>query len=102
MAFKRKEHIRSKICVYDKPIEKVFSFELIGYNISYENNVDISTKIFNYNRTTGIINQIFKPSLVQKHTRIKICKTLAPCKQLGFPSVGCYPKQWQSSGRSLP
>jgi hypothetical protein len=25
----------------------------------------------------GIINQIFKPSLVQKHTRIKINKTLA-------------------------
>jgi hypothetical protein len=25
----------------------------------------------------GIINQIFKPSLVQKHTRIKIYKTLA-------------------------
>jgi hypothetical protein len=25
----------------------------------------------------GIINQIFKPSLVQKHTRIKIYKTIA-------------------------
>jgi hypothetical protein len=25
----------------------------------------------------GIINQIFKPSLVQKHTRIKVCKALA-------------------------
>jgi hypothetical protein len=25
----------------------------------------------------GINNQIFRPSLVQKHTRIKVCKTLA-------------------------
>jgi hypothetical protein len=25
----------------------------------------------------GIINQIFKPSLVQKHTRIKVYKTIA-------------------------
>jgi hypothetical protein len=25
----------------------------------------------------GIINQIFKPSLVQKHTRIKVYKSLA-------------------------
>jgi hypothetical protein len=33
--------------------------------------------ILNYNRAMGIINQIFKPSLVQKHTRIKVYKTLA-------------------------
>jgi hypothetical protein len=33
--------------------------------------------MLNYNRAMGIIRQIFKPSLVQKHTRIKIYKTLA-------------------------
>jgi hypothetical protein len=36
IAFKGKEHIRSKICVYDKPIEQVSSFKYLGYNISYE------------------------------------------------------------------
>jgi hypothetical protein len=66
--FKGKEDIHSKICVYDKPIEQVSSFTYIGYNISYEKNVVISTKILNYNRAMGIINQIFKPFLVQKHT----------------------------------
>jgi hypothetical protein len=76
MAFKRKEHIRSKICVYDKHIEQVPSFKYLGY-ISYEKDVDISTKILNYNRAMGIINQTFKPSLVQKHARIKVYKTLA-------------------------
>jgi hypothetical protein len=77
MAFKGKEHIYSKICVYDKPIEQVSSFKYLGYNISYEKYVDISTKILNYNRAMGIINHIFKPSLVQKHTRIKVYKTIA-------------------------
>jgi hypothetical protein len=77
MAFKGKEHIRSNICVYDKPTEQVSSFKHLGYNISYEKYVDISTKILHYNRAMGIINQIFKPCLVQKHTRIKVYKTLA-------------------------
>jgi hypothetical protein len=62
MAFRGKEHIRSKICFYDKPIVQVSSFKYLGYNISYEKDVDISTKILNYNRAMGIINQIFKPS----------------------------------------
>jgi hypothetical protein len=76
MAFKRKEHILSKICVYDKPKQQVSSFKYLGYNI-YEKDADISTKILNYNRVMGIINQIFKSTLVHKHTRIKIYKTLS-------------------------
>jgi hypothetical protein len=77
MAFKGKEHIRSKICVYDKPIEQVSTFTYLGYNISNEKDVDISTKTLKYNRAMGIINQILKPYLVQKHTRIKIYTILA-------------------------
>jgi hypothetical protein len=49
MAFKGKEHIRSRICVYDKPTEQVSSFKYLGFNISYEKDIDISTKILNYN-----------------------------------------------------
>jgi hypothetical protein len=77
MAFKGKKQIRSKICVYNKPIEQVSSLKYFGCNISYEKDINISTKIRNYNRAMGIINQIFKSSLVQKHTRIKVYKTLA-------------------------
>jgi hypothetical protein len=77
MTFKGKEHICSKLCVYDKPTEQVSSFKYLGHNISYEKDIDISNTILNYNRAMGIINQIFKPSLAQKHTRIKVYKTLA-------------------------
>jgi hypothetical protein len=72
ISFKGKEHIRSKICVYDKPVEQVSSFKHLGYNISYEKDINISMKILNYNRAMGIINQIFKPSLVQTCTRISL------------------------------
>jgi hypothetical protein len=34
-------------------------------------------KITNFLKITGIINQIFKPNLVSKYTRIKIYKILA-------------------------
>jgi hypothetical protein len=79
MYFKGKEHIGSKICVYDKPIQQVgiSSFKYLGYNISYGKDIHISTKILNYNRVMRIINQIFKFSLVQKHTRIEVYRILA-------------------------
>jgi hypothetical protein len=76
VSFKGKEHIRSKICVYDKPIEQVSSFKYLGYNI-YEKNIDISIRILNYKRAVAIISQTFKPSLVQNHEWIKVYKTLA-------------------------
>jgi hypothetical protein len=61
MAFKGKEHIRSKICVYNKRKEQVSSFKYLGYNISYEKDVDISTKILNYNRAMEIIIRYSNP-----------------------------------------
>jgi hypothetical protein len=41
MASKRKEDIRSKMYVYDKPTEQVSSFKYLGCNISYEKDFDI-------------------------------------------------------------
>jgi hypothetical protein len=41
MAFKGKEHIHSKICVCNKPIEQVSSFKYLGNNISYEKDINI-------------------------------------------------------------
>jgi hypothetical protein len=49
----------------------------LGYNISYEGEKDLSIKAANCVEVLGIINQIFKPSLVSRHTRIRIYKTLA-------------------------
>ncbi|KAJ4431546.1 hypothetical protein ANN_20145 [Periplaneta americana] len=45
------------------------------YHVSYE--IDICAEVLNYNRAMAVINKVFKPSLVQKHTRIKAYKTLA-------------------------
>jgi hypothetical protein len=49
----------------------------LGYNISYEGEKDLNIKAANFVKLLGIINQIFKPSLVSRHTRIHIYKTLA-------------------------
>jgi hypothetical protein len=37
----------------------------------------MNIKAANFVKVLGIVNQIFKPSLVSRHTRIRIYKTLA-------------------------
>jgi hypothetical protein len=49
----------------------------LGYKISYEGEKDLNIKAANFVKVSGIINQIFKPSLVSRHTRIRIYKTVA-------------------------
>ncbi|KAJ4429655.1 hypothetical protein ANN_21856 [Periplaneta americana] len=49
----------------------------LGYQISYEEEKDLNEKITKFNRVMRIINQVFKPTLVQEHTRSRIYKTLA-------------------------
>ncbi|KAJ4448800.1 hypothetical protein ANN_00191, partial [Periplaneta americana] len=77
MAFLGKEPVRSKICISNKIIEQVKNFSYLGYQISYEEEKDLNEKIIKFNRAMGVINQIFRPTLVQKHTRTRIYKTLA-------------------------
>ncbi|KAJ4430310.1 hypothetical protein ANN_22523 [Periplaneta americana] len=71
-----KNNLRSKICLYNKPVEQVSCFKYLGYHLSYEQEKDISTKLNYFNYATDIINNIFRPSLVQNHTRIKVYKIL--------------------------
>jgi hypothetical protein len=49
----------------------------LGYNISYDGEKYLNIKAANFVKVLGIINQIFKPSLVSRHTRIRIYMTLA-------------------------
>jgi hypothetical protein len=49
----------------------------LGYNIPYEGEKDLNIKAANFVKVLGIINHIFKLSLVSRHTRIRIYKTLA-------------------------
>jgi hypothetical protein len=53
------------------------TFNYLGYNIPYEGEKEFNIKAANFVKVLGIINQIFKPSLVSRHRRIRIYKTLA-------------------------
>jgi hypothetical protein len=71
------EPIRSKICINNKTLKQQNTFNCLGYNISYEGEKGLNIKAANVVRVLGIINQIFKPSLVSRHTRIRFYQTLA-------------------------
>jgi hypothetical protein len=71
------EPIRSKTCINNKTLKQQNTFNYLGYNISYEGEKDLNIKAANFVKVLGIINQIFKLSLVSRHTRIRIYKTLA-------------------------
>jgi hypothetical protein len=77
MAFRGMEPIRSKICINNKALKQQNTFNYLGYNISYDGEKDLNIKAANFVKVLGIINQIFKLSLVSRHTRIRIYKTLA-------------------------
>ena len=77
MAFCGKDPVPSKICINNQILERVNVFKYLGFNLSFLEDLDISEKITRYNKSIGIINSVMKPSLVQKHTRMRLYKTLA-------------------------
>jgi len=76
MAFFGKDPIPSKICINDQTLERVNEFTYLGFKLSFLAESDISDKIIKFNKSMGIINSVMKPSLVQRHTRIRLYKTL--------------------------
>lgn len=77
IAFYGKYPVPSKIVVDNVILERVNEFNYLGYNLSFENETDIVNKITKFTKAMGIINNIMKPSLVQKSTRLRLYKTLA-------------------------
>jgi hypothetical protein len=75
----------SKICLNNKILERVNEFNCLVCKLSFVGELDLPGKISKYSKTMGIINNALKPTLVQKHTRIHIYKTLA-CPVLCFGS----------------
>jgi hypothetical protein len=71
------EPIISKICINNKTLKQQNTFNYLGYNISYEGEKYLNIKAANLVKVLRIINQMFKPSLVSRHTRIHIYRTLA-------------------------
>jgi hypothetical protein len=77
MVFGGMEPIRTKICINNKTLKQQNTFNYLGYNISHEGERDLNIKAVNFVKVLGITNQISKLSLVSRHTRIRIYKTLA-------------------------
>jgi hypothetical protein len=69
MTFSGKDPGRSKIFINNKKLEQVNTFNYLGCTLSYEGEKDMPSEISKFVRTIGVINQVFKPSLVQQHTR---------------------------------
>jgi hypothetical protein len=72
IAFLGKNPVRSKICVNNKMLEQVNTFKYLGCSLSCEGEKDMPSKISKFAKTIRVINQVFKPSLVQQHTRLNI------------------------------
>ena len=53
-------------------MEQVNLFKYLGNMISYENEIDINRKLYNFIKITGIINNVFKPKMTLTKTRLKL------------------------------
>jgi len=52
-------------------------FNYLGNMISYEKELDIDNKLYNYLKITGILHNVFKPQKTLKKTRLKLYNTPA-------------------------
>jgi hypothetical protein len=75
MVFRGKEAVASKIRSNNKMTERTNDFTNLGYKLSFQGETDLQQKITKYTKTMGVINAVLKPTLVQKHTRIRLYKT---------------------------
>jgi len=53
--------VRTNILIDNKILEKVNLFNYLGNMISYEGELDIDNKLNNFLKTTGILNNVFRP-----------------------------------------
>ena len=72
MEFLRQDPIRCKIVVDNKCLQQVNSFKCLGCETFYENKKDFQQKVTKFSEILGILNNTFKPNLVQKFSRIKV------------------------------
>jgi hypothetical protein len=61
MAFKGRDPVRNKIVIDNKIIEQVNLFNYLGNMLSYEKELDIDSKLHNYFKIRGILNNVFRP-----------------------------------------
>lgn len=73
MAFWGKKLVWNKICLGNSTLEQVNSFKYLRYTLSSLTESGIQLKIQNYDRALRIINQVYKTTEVQNHTKMKAC-----------------------------
>jgi hypothetical protein len=69
--------VKCKIVVDNKCSQQLKNFKYLGCTISYENEKDIQQTSTKFPQIVGIRNNTFKPTLVQKFSRMKVHNTLA-------------------------
>jgi hypothetical protein len=60
MAFQGENHVRCKIAIGNKTIEKVSSFNYFGFNVSYCLKEDINIKLSKFQRMCGTIQRALR------------------------------------------
>jgi hypothetical protein len=76
MAFLGQDAVRCEIIVNNKHLQQQQNFNYLSCEISYENEKDNQQKLAEFAQMLGILNNIFKPTLVQKSSRIKVYNAL--------------------------
>jgi hypothetical protein len=90
MVFRGMEPIRSKICSNDRILEHINTFSYLGYNVSYKREKNLNIKTANFVKILAIINHISKPTLVSRHTRIKIYMRLRKGDEKRLTAEVCF------------
>jgi hypothetical protein len=96
MASRGRDPIRNKTVINNKITEQINTFNYLGCSLSYEREKDVTTKISKFLQIAGIINQVLKPSKVQRQTRLIIYNTLA------IPILLYGSEAWTLKGRDKP
>jgi hypothetical protein len=61
MTFRGRDPVRTKIVIDNKVTEQVNMFNYLGNMISDARELDIDSKLSNYLKITGILNNVFRP-----------------------------------------
>jgi len=72
LAFQGKEPIPCEICLANRIQERVNKFTYLGYTLLYQGEVDICSGVAKYTESVGVISNVLKPSLVQRHTQLHL------------------------------
>jgi hypothetical protein len=68
--------VSCEIAVDNNCLQYANSFKYLGSEISYESDKDIQQKLAEFAQVLGILNNVFKPTLVLKFSRIEVQNSL--------------------------